>query len=571
METPYCPFRVEESEPQGEPTAMREREVGKSECRSVRERIRVSRLPGTKVSPRLTGASLRENLENRYYGERQLTVAIVTGASPTQWEDWDSIDWTEVYHRVNRLQVRIAKAVKGKRWNKVTSLQYRLTRSYTARLWAVRRVVTNKGKNTPGIDGVVWVTEVQKLEAARDFCFRGYKPAPLRRIYIPKSNGKRRPLGIPTMTDRAMQALFALALDPVSEVLADINSYGFRRNRSLHDAVAQSFIVLARKTSPEWILEGDIKACFDKISHDWLLTNIPMEKKILQGWLKAGYMEDNAYFETEEGTPQGGIISPILCNMALDGLEQAARSAVSKSQSWKINVVRYADDFIITGASKELLEKEVKPTVVQFLATRGLILSEEKTHICHIDEGFDFLGVNIRKYSGKLLIKPAAGKVRGFRIKIREFIKNNLSAPLVPFLKQLNSMLRGWAQCYRGVVAKEIFSLIDAYLYRLLRRWTRLRHRSKTQAWCKKHYYHRWGERWVFGILYTNRKGNTSQLKLFHLSDLPIRRHIKVVAHANPYDPSWDLYYRDRRRRLFLNRKRDRYFLATPAIERMVC
>lgn len=201
-------------------------------------------------------------------------MAKVTGASPTQWEDWGSIDWAWVYRCVRQLQVRIAKAVKGQRWNKVGALQYRLTRSYTARLWAVRRVVTNKGKHTPGIDGVIWVTDEQKLEAARNVCFRGYKPEPLRRIYIPKSNGKMRPLGIPTMTDRAMQALYALALDPVAEVTADINSYGFRRSRSLHDAVAQSFIVLAQKASAKWILEGDIKACFDKISHDWCYVPI---------------------------------------------------------------------------------------------------------------------------------------------------------------------------------------------------------------------------------------------------------------------------------------------------------
>lgn len=498
-------------------------------------------------------------------------MAKATGASPTQWEDWDSIDWTCVYRRVRQLQVRIAKAVKGKRWNKVGALQYRLTRSYTARLWAVRRVVTNKGKNTPGIDGVIWVTDEQKLEAARNLCFRGYKPEPLRRIYIPKSNGKMRPLGIPTMTDRTMQALYALALDPVAEVMADINSYGFRRSRSLHDAVAQSFIVLAQKTSAKWILEGDIKACFDKISHDWLLANIPMEKKILQRWLKAGFMEDNVFYETEEGTPQGGIASPLLANMALDGLERAVRLSVPKRRGPKINVIRYADDFIITGASKELLEKNVKPAVAQFLAARGLILSEEKTHICHIDEGFDFLGVNIRKYSGKLLIKPAADKVRDFRLKIHEFIKDNISAPLVPFLKQLNSKLRGWAQNYRGVVAKEIFSHIDEYLYRLLRRWTHLRHRNKTEAWCEQQYYHRWGMRWVFGTLYTSRKGNTSHLRLFKLSDLPIRRHIKIIAQANPYDPFWDRYYWDRRRRHFLNRIKDRELLATPAITRMVC
>lgn len=494
----------------------------------------------------------------------------VTGASPTQWETWDSIDWNHVYHEVRRLQVRIAEAARGKRWNRVYALQHRLTRSYTARLWAVRRVVTNKGKNTPGIDGVIWETDEQKLEAARNIRFRGYRSEPLRRIYIPKSNSEKlRPLGIPTMKDRAMQALYALALDPVAEVVADLNSYGFRRSRSLHDAVAQCFIVLAKKASPEWILEGDIKACFDQISHDWLMENIPMEKKILRSWLKAGYMEDNARYATEAGTPQGGIISPILANMALDWLEAIAQRSVPGQRGNKVNVVRYADDFIITGASKELLVEYVKPAIAEFLAIRGLTLSEEKTHICHIEEGFDFLGMNIRKYDGKLLIKPAPKKVQAFRESLKVFVKANTSSRLEPFLKQLNSKLRGWAQHYRGVVAKRIFSEIDEYLYQLLKQWTRLRHRNKTNAWCKKHYWHPIGMRRVFGARYTNRKGHTSLLKLFKLSDLPIVRHIKIKRFANPYLPIWDWYYQNRRRNNFLRRIRDRVFLATPPLTRM--
>jgi RNA-directed DNA polymerase len=522
------------------------------------------------VCPRLIGALTRESLENRPHGERQLTVAKVTGASPTQWETWDSISWNQVYHEVRRLQVRIAKAVREERWNKVYTLQHRLTRSYTARLWAVRRVVSNRGRNTSGIDGVIWETDEQKLEAARSIRFRGYRAEPLRRIYIPKSNSdKLRPLGIPTMKDRTMQALYALALDPVAEVVADLNAYGFRRSRSLHDAVAQCFIVLAKKASPKWILEGDIKACFDQIDHDWLLQNIPMEKKVLRGWLKAGYIEDNARYATEAGTPQGGIISPILANMTLDLLETVAKQSVPKGQGHKVNVVKYADDFIITGASRALLEDRVKPAITDFLATRGLSLSQEKTHISHIDEGFDFLGVNIRKYSGKLLITPAPKKVLAFRESLKELIQANISNRLGPFLKLLNSKLRGWAQHYRGVVSKRVFSEIDEYVYQLLRRWMRLRHRNKTNAWCKKRYFHRIGMRWVFGTRYINRKGQTSHLKLFKLSDLPIRRHIKIDQYANPYDPIWDGYYRDRRRRNFLHRKRDREFLATPPLTRM--
>lgn len=550
---------------------VREREVGTSEGRPVTGWIRVGTLPGTQVSPRPTGASTRENLENRPHGERQLTVTQVTGASPRTWEAWDQVNWVLVHHAVHRLQVRIAKAVRERRWNRVSALQYRLTRSYTAKLWAVRRVVTNKGRNTPGIDGVLWVTDEQKMEVARRLRFRGYRAEPLRRIYIPKPHSdKQRPLGIPTLNDRTMQALFALALDPVAEQLADPNSYGFRRSRSLHDALAQCFIVLAKKVSPAWILEGDIKACFDQISHDWLLAHVPMEKKILRSWLKAGYMEDNARHATEAGTPQGGIISPILANMALDQLEAVARRSVPGRRGNKVNVVRYADDFIVTGASRELLESYVKPAITRFLATRGLTLSAEKTHLCHIEDGFDFLGVNIRKYRGKLLMTPAPRKVQAFRQTLKAFVKANTSSRLEPFLKQLTSKLRGWAQNYRGVVAKRVFSEIDEYVYHLLRRWTRLRHRNKTWAWCKHHYWHRLGMRREFGTRFTNRSGQTTLLKLFKLSDLPIRRHTKIRCYANPYNPVWDGYFQRRRRAAYRRRLQDRAYLATPVLTRIV-
>jgi len=208
------------------------------------------------------------------------------------------------------------------RFGKVKALQRLLTHSYAAKQLAVRRVVTNDGRHTPGIDGVRWRTPGQRQQAVVSLRRHGYRPRPLRRVSIPKSNGKQRPLGIPTMHDRAMQALHSLALEPVMEMLADPNSYGFRSRRSLHDAIGQCFVVLAKKHSPRWILDADIKACFDRISHDWLLAHVPMDKAILKAWLRAGYIEDNAFHATEEGTPQGGIISPLLANLALDGWRQ---------------------------------------------------------------------------------------------------------------------------------------------------------------------------------------------------------------------------------------------------------
>jgi len=267
---------------------------------------------------------------NRYAEGKQMTAGQPAGAPSAKGRRWTRIDWRHARAVVYRLQVRIAKAVREGRWGKVKALQRLLTHSYAAKQLAVRRVVTNDGRHTPGIDGVRWRTPVQRRQAVTSLRRHGYRPRPLRRVYIPKSNGKQRPLGIPSMHDRAMQGLHSLALEPVAEMRADPNSYGFRPRRSLHDAIGQCFVVLAKKHSPRWILDADIKACFDRISHDWLLAHVPMDKRILQAWLTAGYIENNAFYATEEGTPQGGIISPLLANLALDGLEVALAATVRR-------------------------------------------------------------------------------------------------------------------------------------------------------------------------------------------------------------------------------------------------
>jgi len=231
--------------------------------------------------------------------------------------DWNAIEWRAIWKQVNRLQVRIAKAEKEGRRGRVKALQRLLVHSFFAKLWAVRRVALNRGRRTPGVDGVLWKTPGQRLHAARSLGARGYRPQPLRRIYIPKKNGKRRPLSIPTMKDRAMQALYLLALVPIAEVRADPNSYGFRPHRSAHDALGQCFLVFAKKQSPQVVFDADIRSCFDRISHAWLLANVPMDKAILRKWLAAGYVEEKVLHPTTEGTPQGGIISPVLANLTL--------------------------------------------------------------------------------------------------------------------------------------------------------------------------------------------------------------------------------------------------------------
>ncbi|HAT8249056.1 TPA: group II intron reverse transcriptase/maturase, partial [Legionella pneumophila] len=241
-------------------------------------------------------------------------------AAPTTIK-WQTINWLACHEEVKKLQRRIAKATREKRWRKVNSLQWLLTHSFSAKAIAVKRVTENKGKRTAGVDGKIWSTPEAKSKAITQLKRRGYKPYPLKRVYIPKSNNTKRPLGIPVMRDRAMQALYLLALEPVSETTADWNSYGFRPRRSTHDAISHLFVMLARKGAAQWVLEGDIKGCFDTISHEWILNNVMLDKRMLQHWLKAGYIDKGHLFPTQEGTPQGGIISPTLANLVLDGLE----------------------------------------------------------------------------------------------------------------------------------------------------------------------------------------------------------------------------------------------------------
>jgi RNA-directed DNA polymerase len=490
---------------------------------------------------------------------KQMTVRQLTGAPSAAEENVVRNHWHSVHRAVYRLQVRIAKAVREGRFGKVKALQRLLTHSYAAKQLAVRRVVTNDGRHTPGIDGVCWRTPAQQRQAVNLLRRHGYRPQPLRRVYIPKSNGKLRPLGIPTMRDRAMQALHSLALEPVVEMHADANSYGFRPRRSLHDAIGQCFSVLARKRSPNWILDADIKACFDRISHDWLLAHVSMDKRILKAWLKAGYIEDKALHVTEEGTPQGGIVSPLLANLALDGLEKALKAAVARRGA-KVNVVRYADDFIVTGRDERLLREEVLPVVQAFLEPRGLALSEEKTRICNIEQGFDFLGFNLRKYGGKLLIKPAPQKISAFLGRIKECVQSLFGAPVEALIRKLNSMLRGFALHCRHVVAKKSFDYIDKAVLRHVRWWLKHRHPNKTPAWLERRYFQTQGTRRM--LCAPAAKATRKRLVLFQASAVAIQRHVKVPGLARLYDPCYEAYFEQRRRQQWLWRRTDRLRLA---------
>ena len=460
---------------------------------------------------------------------------------------WDAIDWQTAEKQVRRLQMRIAKATREGRWGKVKALQWLLTHSSSAKLLAVRRVVRNRGRNTAGVDGVIWTTSRQKLQAARSLRRRGHRPPPLRRVYIAKKNGKRRPLGIPTQRERAMQALYLQALEPVAETLADRNAYGFRPKRSTADAIGQCFTVLAQKHAAQWILEGDIEACFDQFSHSWLADHIPMDKDVLRKWLTAGYMEQGVFYPTEAGTPQGGIISPTIATMALAGLEAAAKTAAPRNA--KVNVVIYADDFIITGASKDVLERCVKPAVEAFLKERGLVLSAQKTRITHIEDGFDFLGYNVRKYAGKLLIKPAKTSVKAFLAELRNHIKCHRAAKTENLIRQLNRKIRGWANYFRHVVAKKTFDYVDNQVFLALLAWVNHRHRNKSNQWKRKRYFRNHGRRhWVFCAPIRDKQGKATYLDLLQASSVSIVRHIKLRADATPYDPTFREYFARRQR-----------------------
>jgi len=449
---------------------------------------------------------------------------------------WMHINWDTVAVSVNRLQTRITKAVKEKRWHLVKRLQYLLTNSFNAKLLAVYKVTQNKGARTAGVDGIKWATPEARMNTALELSSKNYKAKPLRRVYIEKYGKKeKRPLSIPTMHDRAMQALYALALDPVAEATADRTSFGFRKNRSTHDTYAQAFICLSKKNSAQWVLEGDIKGCFDNINHEWLSDNISMDKSVLNQFLKAGFVYNRVLNPSESGTPQGGIISPILANMTLDGIEALLASKYYTSKTGtvykrydkhKVNFVRYADDFIVTADSEDVA-KEIAELIKSFLLERGLELSESKTLISHIDVGFDFLGWNFRKYKGKLLIKPSKGSIDKITKKISDIVKKAKAWKQEDLISILNPIITGWSNYHQLAVSSEIFSDLDDILWNMLWKWAKRRHPEKSKSWIQKRYWHISGTRkWVF---------STEGKELKRFSDTKIVRHPNLKLDMNPY------------------------------------
>jgi len=456
---------------------------------------------------------------------------------------WNSVNWNPVHSNVQRLQARIVKAWKDKKYKTVKHLQKLLRRSLSARLLAVKRVTANKGKKTPGIDGVVWKTSEDKWKAVEQLKSEKYTPQPMRRIYIPKKNGKKRPLSIPTMPCRGKQQLHLLALDPIAETEGDKYSYGYRKSRSTADAIQRTVCILAKKSSAQWILECDIAGCFDNISHEWLLNHIPTDKKTLKKWLKAGYMDKKVLYQSIKGSFQGSPISPVLANMTLDGLEKVLEDKFGKGGTYrglkyKVHLNRYSDDFYVTGKSKTILEKEALPTIKEFLSQRGLSLSEEKTQIVHIKEGFDFLGKNIRKWNGKPIIVPSKSSSKEIKAKVKDVVMRYKGACGMEMIKKLNPILKGWVYYHRHTSSSRKFSDLEHYVYTKLWRWCTRRHPNKSKKWIMKKYFEPTRARkWTFHC-----KGE----RIFLPTTVKIIRHRLIKGEANPYDDEWRGYFDER-------------------------
>lgn len=425
---------------------------------------------------------------------------------------WHEIDWKKVNLEVLEVQKQIIRAYLNHDSRMVKQLQWKLIRSFSCRAAAVRRIITNSGNKTPGVDGDIWDTHEKRYHAIKMLGehtqnSKGYKALRMKRVWIPKPNGDKRPLGIPTMTDRAMQSVHYMATDPIVEILSDSNSYGFRKSRSPHNAMAKIWDLLNKESSPKWILDADIKGCFDNIDHNFLLQGTPMcDLESLDKWLKAGLMNDGHPFPTTVGTPQGGIISPMLANVALNGLESIKTqypSRITKEgirYSTKINCIRFADDFIFTSENKKLSE-DILEKIKEFLTPRTLSIHQGKTQIINLSKGFDFLGFRISKHPrnknrrnqkgvGKdiLVIKPTQKNCVKFKDKVK-LILNSTRNPK-QLITKVNPVTRGWSNYFRiHTHSTKVVREIGAWLWRKTWKWARKKHPSRGASWIAKTYY----------------------------------------------------------------------------------